>query len=88
MDFASFDNCKKPILNFRVSQTPNFDLFHSIAHPRSLIRNFDGRSMEKHGSNVSSGETLRILPNCTDEYADLNICCPHIPACQLVRCGA
>ena len=36
------------------------------AHPRSLIRVFDGRSMGSQGSDVSSGGTLRLLSDCVD----------------------
>ena len=47
------------------------------AHPRSLIRVFDGRSMGSKGSNVSSGGKLRLWSDCEDTQTYLNLHYTH-----------
>ena len=37
------------------------------AHPRSLIRVFDGRSVGRQGPYISSGGKLRLRSDCVDE---------------------
>ena len=40
------------------------------AHPRMLIRVFNGRSIGSQGSKDSSGENLRDLSDCADAHTD------------------
>ena len=55
------------------------------AHPRSLIRVFDGRSMDSKGSfKVSSCLKLAPWSDCADVQTDLNIRYTLVLTCQLV----
>ena len=77
-----------------VAIEPVFNIRHKLActsiedsdqpaHPRSLIRVFDERSMGSQGSNVSSGGKLRLWPDCADARTDFNFRCMHMPTCTL-----
>ena len=53
------------------------------AHPRSLVRVFDGRTIASKGSNVSSDGKLRLWSDIVDIQTDLNFHCSHMPTCTL-----
>ena len=69
---------------YKLAISPIKDSDHP-AHPRSLIRVLDGRSLGCQGSYVSSGGTLRLWPDCVDAQTDLNLHCAHIETCTLCR---
>ena len=58
------------------------------AHPCSLIRVFDGHSMGKQESNVSSGGKIKLWSDCAGARTDLNLRCMHMPTCTLCRIPA
>ena len=49
------------------------------AHPRSLIRVYDWRSMGSIESCVSSGGLHRLSPDCAAAQTGLNLSCTHMP---------
>ena len=51
------------------------------AHPRSLIRIFERRSMGSQGSNVSSVGKLRLRSDCANAQTDSNLRCTRMPTC-------
>ena len=53
------------------------------AHPRSLIRVFNGRSLGSQRFNVSSGEKLVLWSDCADAPTHLNHRSTHMPNCTL-----
>ena len=53
------------------------------AHPRSLIKVFDGRSMESQGSYVSSGATLRLWSDCAGEQTEMKFRCTFMQTSTL-----
>ena len=53
------------------------------AHPRSLIRVFDVRSMGSPGFNVSSGGKQRLWSNRADAQTGLNLSYTRLLACAL-----
>ena len=58
-------------------------LSSSTAYSSSTqIRVFDGRSMGRHGSNVSSSVKLRLI-DYADVQTDWNPRCTHMPICTL-----
>ena len=48
------------------------------AHPRSLIRIFTGRILERQGYNVCSCEQRRLRSDCADAQADLSLRWLHV----------
>ena len=53
------------------------------AHPGSLIRVFDGRSVGTQGSSVSLCIKLRLWSDCAIGQTDLNLHCMHMWTCFL-----
>ena len=53
------------------------------AHPRSLIRVFDGRSIGRQVSNISSGGKARLRLGCLVAQTDFNLRrCMHMSTCN------
>ena len=49
------------------------------AHPRSLIRIFNGSYIGSQESKVSSGAKVRLWADCSDVQTGLKLRCTHIP---------
>ena len=82
--FLSWNTLTEPVTTnrYKLACFPIEDS-DQAAHPRSLIRVFDGRFMGSQGSNVSSGGKLRLWSDCADAQTCFNLRCMHMPTCTL-----
>ena len=76
--FTSLSRCPEKKVKFACAPLEDSD---QTAHPRSLIRVLDERSLYSHVTNVSSVGEVRPWPDCAHAQTDWNRLCTHMPTC-------